>query len=66
MGSVNSIPIVSQIKSFVQWIFGDSDGAKKTQEDFVQECPIVSQVTKMIKLNKIGIFIDRFLFMFQR
>lgn len=45
MGSVNSIPVVSQIKSFVQWLFGDTDGAKKTQEDFVQECPIISQVT---------------------
>lgn len=44
MGGVNSIPVVSQAKSGVQLICGDTDGATETQKDFFQQCPVVSQV----------------------
>lgn len=44
MGGVNSIPVVSQAKSGVQLVFGDTDGAAETQKDFLQQCPGVSQV----------------------
>lgn len=44
MGNVNSLPIVSQVKSLVQAISGDAAGAKKTQEDFLETGVIVSQV----------------------
>ncbi len=40
---VDWIPVVSQLKSGVQAIFGDFEGARKTQETFVDTCPIVSQ-----------------------
>lgn len=39
MGNVDSVPLVSQLKSLVQVIGGDADGAKKTQENFSQGCP---------------------------
>jgi hypothetical protein len=44
MGNINSIPVVSQIKSLVQVISGDESGAKKTQEEFARKGIIVSQV----------------------
>jgi len=44
MGNINSIPVVSQIKSLVQVISGDEAGAKKTQEEFARKGIIVSQV----------------------
>ena len=51
MGSVNSIPVVSQVKSGVQLAFGDKKGAAETQEQFLHECPVVSQVLKFFKLK---------------
>ena len=45
MGSINSVPVVSQIKSLVQVIAGDAEGAKKTQEEFARKGIIVSQVS---------------------
>ena len=44
MGSINSVPVVSQIKSLVQVISGDAEGAKRTQEDFARKGIVVSQV----------------------
>jgi hypothetical protein len=38
------IPGISQLKSAVQLVTGDVQGAIKTQEEFVQRCPGVSQV----------------------
>lgn len=38
------IPIISQVKSLVQATVGDSAGAKRTQENFSQQCPVVSQL----------------------
>ena len=45
MGQINSIPVVSQIKSLVQVISGDEVGARKTQEEFARKGIIVSQVS---------------------
>ncbi|KAJ6648666.1 Xanthine dehydrogenase, partial [Pseudolycoriella hygida] len=47
MGSVNTIPVVSQVKSGVQLVCGDTEGAKNTQEQFFHECPGVSQVVSL-------------------
>ena len=43
MGNTDSIPVISQVKSLVQVISGDEEGAKKTQENFAKTTPIVSQ-----------------------
>lgn len=42
-------PLVSQIKSLVQVLSGDSEGARDTQIGFIEKCPIVSQVTSAIQ-----------------
>ncbi len=49
MGSVNSIPVISQFKSFLQAISGQIEAAKRTQLDFIHECPVVSQITSFIQ-----------------
>jgi hypothetical protein len=43
MGNTDSLPVVSQVKSAVQAIAGDTEGARQTQENFFKGCPIVSQ-----------------------
>lgn len=43
MGTTDSLPVVSQLKSAVQAIAGDSEGARQTQLNFVKGCPIISQ-----------------------
>merc|ERR1719410_691719 len=43
------IPVVSQVKSAVQAISGDLDGARKTQERFSMQCPVVSQVRSTVE-----------------
>ena len=37
------MPVISQVKSGVQAIAGDTKGAKETQESFLDTCPVVSQ-----------------------
>ena len=49
MGNVDSIPIISQIKSLVQVISGDAEGAKKTQEKFIRTAPVYSQINSLIQ-----------------
>ena len=44
MGNTDSIPVVSQVKSLVQVIAGDEDGARKTQENFIRTGIVASQV----------------------
>ncbi|VDH89956.1 Hypothetical predicted protein [Mytilus galloprovincialis] len=44
------IPLVSQVKSFVQWVCGDSDGAKQTQINFTKQCILVSQLRSLGEL----------------
>ena len=43
MGAVDSVPVVSQTKSAVQAIAGDTKGARETQMNFLNTCPVVSQ-----------------------
>ena len=47
MGSTNSVPVVSQVKSLVQVISGDEAGAKETQEQFARTAIIVSQLNSL-------------------
>ena len=46
MSMINSFPVVSQLKSLVQVIVGDTEGALQTQEDFAFEntFPVISQI----------------------
>ncbi len=46
---VDWIPGVSQIKSYIQLLAGDLDGAKRTQTNFSRQCPVVSQVRSAIE-----------------
>ncbi|GMR59413.1 hypothetical protein PMAYCL1PPCAC_29608, partial [Pristionchus mayeri] len=50
MGNTNTVPLISQTKSLVQFITGDKDGARDTQEKFLHECPIVAQATSIVEL----------------
>ena len=38
------LPVISQLKSAVQAIAGDTEGARRTQENFSRGCPVVSQL----------------------
>ena len=49
MGNTDSIPLISQLKSAVQAISRDTEGAKGTQKNFVRGCPLVSQVTSAVQ-----------------
>lgn len=49
MGGVNSIPVISQVKSLVLLVSNQSDEARKVQEDFSKGCPIVSQVRSAVE-----------------
>ncbi|ESO99054.1 hypothetical protein LOTGIDRAFT_238932 [Lottia gigantea] len=44
------LPGVSQLKSAIQLLCGDAEGAKKTQENFSRQCPVVSQLRSTIEL----------------
>ncbi|XP_021368151.1 uncharacterized protein LOC110459947 isoform X1 [Mizuhopecten yessoensis] len=48
MGSIDSIPVISQIKSLVQVISGDEEGALRTQQNFADTGIIASQVQSLI------------------
>ncbi|PAA68885.1 hypothetical protein BOX15_Mlig033190g1 [Macrostomum lignano] len=50
MGNTDSLPVISQTKSAVQLIAGDTEGAKQTQKNFVKGCPVVSQVVATVAL----------------
>ena len=47
MGNVDSIPIISQVKSLGQVIAGDEAGARRTQEVFVRTALVVSQFNSL-------------------
>ena len=55
MGNTNSIPVISQVKSLVQVIGGDADGARRTQEEFSRTAPIVSQARSFAHLIAVSI-----------
>ena len=40
----------SCISTKIYGSIGDFDGAKITQQDFIQQCPVVSQVTSIVQL----------------
>ena len=46
MGNTDSVPVVSQVKSLVQYIGGDPGGALATQENFAYNntFPVISQI----------------------
>ncbi|KAF2356990.1 hypothetical protein FHG87_012252 [Trinorchestia longiramus] len=50
--AMDPIPLFSQAKSFVQWICNDSEGAKQTQINFSQQCPVVSQMRSAVESVK--------------
>ena len=52
MGNTDSIPIVSQIKSLVQVANGDAEAAKTTQENFMRQAPVVSQVNSLVAYGR--------------
>ena len=43
---------MSQLKSFVQYAAKDEEGARKTQQNFIKQCPLVSQVTSAVQALK--------------
>lgn len=42
-------PIISQVKSFVQVVAGDIEGARKTQINFSNQAPVVSQAKSFVE-----------------
>ena len=50
MGNVDSIPVVSQVKSLGQVIGGDATGARRTQENFADNCPLVPQTKSFVQV----------------
>lgn len=50
MPGLDWLPLVSQLKSTVQLITGDTEGAAQTQANFFRECPGVSQATSLVQL----------------
>jgi len=44
------LPVVSQIKSAVQAVTGDKEGAVQTQYNFSRQCPVISQVRSLGEL----------------
>ena len=46
MGNTDSVPVVSQMKSLVQYIGGDQPGALQTQQNFAYNntFPVISQI----------------------
>ena len=51
MGNVDSVPVVSQTKSLVQAVAGDTEGALRTQENFSRQCPVVSQTRSLVEVS---------------
>lgn len=47
---VDNYPVVSQVKSLVQVSCGDVDGARATQQSFVNETPVFGDVTYFLRL----------------
>lgn len=43
------IPGLSQAKSLFQVVCGDLEGARQTQENFLKQCPVVSQGTSLVQ-----------------
>ena len=50
MGNTDSVPVVSQAKSVVQLVCGDTEAAAQTQKNFARGCPGVSQIVSVGQL----------------
>lgn len=48
MGNIDSLPVISQVKSLVQVMSGDVDGARHTAENFANTGIVVSQITSLV------------------
>nr|XP_022291620.1 uncharacterized protein LOC111102957 [Crassostrea virginica] len=48
MGNIDSLPVISQIKSLYQVMTGDIEGARQTQKNFAETGIIASQITSLI------------------
>lgn len=46
---MDGFPVISQVKSLVQWASGDSEGAEETQKNFLKLCPVISQATSAVQ-----------------
>ena len=55
MGNTDSIPVVSQVKSLVQVIGGDENGALKTQENFIRTAPIAAQINSLVHHIRVSV-----------
>ncbi len=53
MGNVDSIPVVSQIKSLVQAASGDEQGARETQQQFVRTGIVASQINSAVQAAQV-------------
>eukprot|EP00918_Siedleckia_nematoides_P073814 GHVU01161244.1.p1 GENE.GHVU01161244.1~~GHVU01161244.1.p1 ORF type:complete len:435 (-),score=28.30 GHVU01161244.1:1526-2830(-) len=51
MGSVNSIPVVSQLRSLCQVCCGDANGALATQEHFSRTCILIAPTRAIVELS---------------
>ena len=49
--NVDTLPVISQTKSLVQAVSGDTDGALRTQENFSRQCPVVSQTRSLVEVS---------------
>ena len=50
MPGLDWIPVVSQLKSMVQLLTGDAEGAARTQANYFQECPVLSQAVSLVQV----------------
>jgi len=48
---MDAFPVISQVKSLIQAISGDLDGAEQTQINFSQQCPVVSQIRSAVEAS---------------
>lgn len=46
----DTVPIIAQVKSVLQMLEGDKEGALETQKNFTRRCPLVSQLRKRAEL----------------
>jgi hypothetical protein len=49
MGNINTVPVISQIKSAVEACSGDLEAALETQEEFSRKCIVVSQIRSAVE-----------------
>ncbi len=58
MGNIESVPVVSQAKSLVQYVGGDREGAKETQEQFIRTGIVASQINSFVHYTKVNLILS--------